>query len=145
MLHVDGASKGNPGNSGSGGVLFDSSGKIVLKFAWGLGHNTNNIAEILALWQGLSQARKLFIKNLIFIGDSSIIIQALNLKKAPKNMVLAHSFWKFLNHLKEFDEIKFYHILRTYNHGADHEANIGTSLNKGALLINGIEHHELIP
>ena len=50
VLHVDGALKGNPGNSGSGGVLLDSSGKIVLKFAWGLGHNTNNIAEILAIW-----------------------------------------------------------------------------------------------
>ena len=50
VLHVDGASKGNPGYSGSGGVLLDSSGKTVLKFSWGLGQNTNNIAEILALW-----------------------------------------------------------------------------------------------
>ena len=145
VLHVDGASKGNPGNSGSGGVIFDSSGKIVLKFAWGLGHNTNNIAEILAIWQGLCQARRLSIKHVIVIGDSSIIIQAFNLNKAPKNMVLVHYFRKFLNLLKDFDEIKFYHVLRTLNQGADHEANIGTSLNRGALLVNSTEHHEPIP
>ena len=145
MLHVDGASKGNPENSGSGGVLLDSLGKTVLKFSWGMGQNTNNIAEILALWQGLSQARRLSIKKLIFIGDSSIIIQALNLKKAPKNMILAHYFRKVLNQLKDFEDIKFFHVLRTFNQGADHEANIGTSLNRGTLLINGIKHHDPIP
>ena len=145
VLHVDGASKGNPGNSKSGGVIFDSSGKIVLKFACGLGHNTNNIAEILAIWQGLCQARRLSIKHVIVIGDSSIIIQVFNLKKAPKNMVLAHYFRKILNLLNDFDEIKFYHVLRTSNQGAYHEVNIGTSLNRGALLVNSIEHQEPIP
>ena len=70
ILHVDGASKGNPGPAGSGGVLIDYSRKIILNFSWGLGKKTNNIAEILAIWQGLSQARRLSIKNLIIIGDS---------------------------------------------------------------------------
>jgi ribonuclease HI len=50
ILHVDGASKGNPGPVGSGGVLLDISGKIMLSFAWGLGQNTNNTAAILAIW-----------------------------------------------------------------------------------------------
>ena len=87
---MDGASKGNPRPEGSAGVLLDYSGKIVLNFSWGLGQNTNNIAEILAIWKGLVQARRLSIKKLAIIGDSRIIIQALNLKKAPNNMGLAH-------------------------------------------------------
>ena len=33
ILHVDGASKGNLGPAGSGGVLLDYSGKIVLNFS----------------------------------------------------------------------------------------------------------------
>ena len=33
ILHVDGASKGNLGPTGSGGVLLDYSGKIVFNFA----------------------------------------------------------------------------------------------------------------
>ena len=60
-------------------------------------------------------------------------------------MVLAHYYRKVLNHLKDFEEIKFYHVLRNLNQAADHEANIGTSLNKGVLLINGIENHDPIP
>ena len=68
------ASKGNPGPAGSGGVLLDYSGKIVFNFTWGLGQKSNNIAEILAIWQGLNQARSLSIKKLVIIGDSRIII-----------------------------------------------------------------------
>ena len=74
ILHVDGASKGNLDLAGSGGALLDYSGKIVLNFAWGLAQNTNNIAEILAICQGLNQARRLSIKKLAIIGDSCIII-----------------------------------------------------------------------
>ena len=50
ILHVDGASKGNPGPARSGGILLDISGKIVLNFSWGLGLNTNNTPEILTIW-----------------------------------------------------------------------------------------------
>ena len=60
-------------------------------------------------------------------------------------MILAHYFRKVLNQLKDFEDIKFFHVLRTFNQGVDHEANIGTFLNKGSLLINGIEHHDPIP
>ena len=63
-------SKGNPGPAGSGGVLLDYSGKIVINFSWGLGQRTNNTTEILAIWQGLKQARRLSIKKLAIIGDS---------------------------------------------------------------------------
>ena len=145
ILHVDGASKGNPGPAGSGGVLLDRSGKIVLNYSWGLGQNTNNTAEILALWQGLAQARRFSIKNLAVIGDSRIIIQALNLKKAPKNMGLAHYYRKVITQLKDFDDIKFYHVLRDLNQMADYEANTGVSLNKAVLLVNGSEKQEPIP
>ena len=125
--------------------MLDYSGKIVLNFSWGLGQNTNNIAEILAIWQGMAQARRLSIKNLAIIGDSRIIIQALNLKKAPNNMGLAHYHWKVIALMKEFEEVKCYHVLQNLNHIADHEANIGASLSKGVILVNGIENHEPIP
>ena len=144
-MHVDGASKGNPGPAGSGGVLLDYSGKIVLNFSWGLGKNTNNIAEILAIWQGLNQARRLSIKKLAIIGDSRIIIQALNLNKAPNNMGLSHYHRKVITQMKAFEEVKCYHVLRNVNQIPDHEANIGASLSKGVILVNGIENHESIP
>ena len=145
ILQVDGASKGNPGPAGSGGVLFDISGKIVLSFAWGLGQNTNNTAEILAIWQGLAQVRRLSIAKLAVIGDSRIFIQALNQRRAPKNMGLEHYYKKVTDQMKEFEEVKFYHVLRNLNQLADHEANRGTTLGKGVINVNGIENHEPIP
>ena len=86
---MDGTSKGNLGPAESGGILIDYSEKIILNFSWGLGKKTNNAAEILAIWQGLNQARRLAIKKLTILGDSRIIIQALILRKAPGNMELA--------------------------------------------------------
>ena len=145
ILHVDEASKGNPGLAGSGGVLLDYTGKMVINFSWGLGQRTNNTAEILAIWQGLKQAKRLSIKKLVIIGDSRIIIQALIKKKAPNSMELAHYHWKIINQMKTFEEVKFYHVLRNLNHLADQEANNGVELSKGVLKLNGIEKNEPIP
>ena len=60
-------------------------------------------------------------------------------------MDLAHYYRKVLTQLNDFDEIKFYHVLRNLNQMADHEANIGASLNKGVLLVNGHEKQDPIP
>jgi hypothetical protein len=47
ILFFDGASTGNPGVIGAGGVIFESDGKNVLDYSWGLGKTTNNIAKSL--------------------------------------------------------------------------------------------------
>ena len=125
ILQVHGASKGNPGPAGSGGVLIDNTGRIILNFSWGLGNKTNNAAEIIAIWQGLNQARTLSIKKLTIISDSRITIQALILKKAPNNMELTHFYRKVTLQMEAFEELKFFHVLRQLNHLADHEANLG--------------------
>jgi len=49
ILFFDGASKGNPGVAGGGGVLVNLNGQLELSYAWGLGVETNNIAEALML------------------------------------------------------------------------------------------------
>jgi len=49
-LFFDGASKGNLDPAGGGGVLMDPLGKVELSYAWGLGTDSNNHAQILALW-----------------------------------------------------------------------------------------------
>ena len=41
-LFFDGASKGNPGVAGVGGILLDPEGKIEQTYAWGIGCRTNN-------------------------------------------------------------------------------------------------------
>ena len=63
---------------GSGGVVFISpDSQLETNFSWRIGRETNNIAEALALWQGLMIAMSWGINDLIVLGDSRIIIQAL--------------------------------------------------------------------
>jgi ribonuclease HI len=128
-----------PRKVGGGGVLLDPTRKIILSYTWGLGHNSNNIAEILALWKGLSQARGISFSKLAVIGDSRVIIQALSQKKRPNNFLLAHYYTKINSKVVEFEEIKFFHIIRNLNQLADHEANVGASLRKGVIIVNGDE------
>ena len=47
--------------------------------------------------------------------------------------------------IKEFEGVKFFHVLRHLNNLADHEANVGAQLNKGELKLNGIISHVNIP
>ena len=44
-LFFDGASKGNPGLAGAGGVIFYPGGNRPIDYVWGLGKKSNNYAE----------------------------------------------------------------------------------------------------
>jgi ribonuclease HI len=143
-LLFDGASKGNPGRAGGGGILLEPNGSINLSLAWGLGFASNNQAEFLALWQGLTQVLKLGIKEVKIVGDSKQVVDAINLNKPPKDMRLDQLYKKILILLEQLNEYKVYHVLRTLNGDADKEANQGSLQNKGQLKINGeISHHPI--
>ena len=73
-LFFDGASKGNPGPSGGGGVILFPSGSNRTSYAWGLGVDSNNVAEFYALWQGLRKAIRLNIRKISVFGDSRIVV-----------------------------------------------------------------------
>lgn len=50
---ADGASRGNPGLSGGGGVIRDHHGTIVYAFSCFYGDTTNTMAELQALFHGV--------------------------------------------------------------------------------------------
>lgn len=56
-LNFDGASKGNPGRVGYGGIFKDHKGKPLLIFLGSIGWDTNNSAKLEGLWQGLILAQ----------------------------------------------------------------------------------------
>ena len=60
-------------------------------------------------------------------------------------MELTHIYRKVSFTIKDFEEVKFFHVLRHLNNLADHEANVGAQLNKGELSLNGIISHVTIP
>jgi ribonuclease HI len=110
-LTFDGASKGNPGAVGGGGILLDPSDTLEVTYSWGLGVETNNMAEALVLWQGLRLAASKSIQNLVVFGDSRVIIQAMKTRRRPNNLKLSQLLRKLFLLLQKFQKINFYHIL----------------------------------
>ena len=43
-LFFYGASKGNLGRAGGGGVIIEPGGNVVIEYYWNIGYNTNNMA-----------------------------------------------------------------------------------------------------
>jgi ribonuclease HI len=145
ILFFDGASKGNLGATGGGGVIYDPTKFRELVYSWGLGEETNNIAEALSLWQGLIQARKLAIQDIMVIGDSRILIQALATNTLPNQMNLRKITKKILWLSHSFHKIDFFHVLRQLNSEADQAAKATTPLSKGQLSINGLLLFDPLP
>lgn len=79
-LNFNGATKGNPGLAGVGGVFQNAAGDIVGIY-WGyIGENMNNMAELKALLAGINMVVTNGWFSFIIEGDSQIIIQmAMNL------------------------------------------------------------------
>ena len=121
-----------------GGVLIDLDGQMETKFSRGLGMETNNIAEALALWQGLLIAKNKRITERTVLRDSRIVIQALVENSLPNQMHLQQLIKTIHTLAHSFHKIDFYHVLRINNKEADLVANLGTTLSFRSLLINGI-------
>ena len=130
-LFFDGAAKGNPGKAGAGGVVVNPFGEKIHSYAWGLGYSSSIQAEALALFQGLKILKELSINEANVIGDSQIVINAM----VSNSLVLDLNLSRLITRIKglenTFQNLKYYHVLRTHNKEADIEANKATHLSAG--------------
>ena len=144
-LFFDGASKGNPGSAGGGGVIISANGNVLINYSWGLGIESNYIVEFCGLLQGLRIALSKGIAKLSVFGDSRLLIQAIIKEKCPSQINLAQIYQKIRLLSKNFQTINYFHVLRGLNALADREANQGTLLGIGILLIDGVELRSDVP
>ena len=119
-----------------GGVYFILDDIIETTFSWGLGIETNNIVEALALWQGLVIAKNKGVTRLTVLGDSRIVIQAMVEGNLPNHLHLKHLLSKIWSLARSFHKAEFFHVLRAQNKEADLVANLGSMLSPGSLQIN---------
>jgi len=123
LLRFDGCSKGNPGKSAAGAVLYQNETEI-----WSdsrvVGYNeTNNYAEYMGLIMGLKKAIELNINELHVEGDSMLVIKQITgkFKVNSSNLIELH---KLATQLKSrFQTITFEHIYRDKNTRADELCN----------------------
>ena len=123
ILNFDGCSKGNPGPSGAGGVIY-KNGKEILNYSVFLGNNvTNNESEYKSLSIGIDKAIELNIKKLIVKGDSQLVINQILGKYRVNNKNLKEIYNLIKGKIKFFTDISFNHVYRNDNKRADELAN----------------------
>ena len=96
-------------------MLYDPEGNLNLTYAWNLGIDSNNMAEALALWQGLSQAIRLGIQDLTVVGDSRLIRHHLICYIFPSSSRLRQVIRRIFLLMPLFSSIEFFHVLRVHN------------------------------
>lgn len=122
-INVDGASRGNPGPSGIGYCIHDSSGKITERKGEFIGFSTSRMAEYYAMKKGIERAIELGYKSVHFISDSLMVVNQLNGIFHVKNQDIAPIYNDIQQKLSNFDAVSFTHVPRSKNMIADSEAN----------------------
>jgi len=125
-LYFDGASRGNPGPSSLGGVIYDSLKEEKINYKKSIGIATNNYAEYQALLVGIKVCIKYDIKEVNVYGDSKLVIEQVkgNWKVKSDNLKPMHTeITKFITP-EFFKKITFNHVRRHLNKRADELANI---------------------
>jgi len=118
-LQFDGASKNNPGQAGTRGVIKDHQGKNIVTYEWGLGVMSNNRAEAYSLLLGTSILKNLGLQNPLIIGDSAIIIAAMVSGKDFKQDALNNIKARINDNIRDLIGATFKHVLRSSNREAD--------------------------
>lgn len=122
----DGASRGNPGESGIGVIIRDAKGNVLYAEGGYIGRATNNIAEYEALLACLSKARALGCTRLVVQSDSELMVRQLQGTYKVRDKKLQKYFLK-VNELLQPGTFDFtiVHVDREKNRDADMLANAG--------------------
>ncbi|MDX1691669.1 MAG: ribonuclease HI family protein [Acidimicrobiia bacterium] len=124
-LYADGASRGNPGPSGIGAVLYDPDGEVVDEIAGMIGETTNNVAEYRALVAGLEAAARRGVDVLTVRLDSQLLVRQATGEYRVKAKHLRPLALRVRRLAEGFEEVRFEHVPRAENAVADALANQG--------------------
>ncbi len=131
-IHIDGASRNNPGKAGAG-VVMKKDGEVVSREGFYLGIKTNNQAEYYALLLSLFFVHRYAQKDdLIRIAsDSELLVKQMAGTYKIKNEGLKPLFALAQSLLSAYT-IKIMHVMREDNVEADAMANKGIDTKKAA-------------
>lgn len=122
-LFGDGGSRGNPGPSASGFVLYDEHDNLLADKGVYLGVTTNNQAEYTALKLGLEEAHKLGALEVEVHMDSLLVVNQMKGIFKIKNRELWPLHDAIQQLLPQFKKVTFTHIPRELNKAADAAVN----------------------
>lgn len=121
-LYCDGASRGNPGQSGAGALLISPAGEEVPLTRY-LGTKTNNQAEYEGLLLGLEELVRRKALAVEILADSQLLIRQLAGQYRVKHEGLIPLYKKAKDYLSQFLKVSLKHIPREQNKKADQLSN----------------------
>lgn len=122
-IHIDGASRGNPGDAAYAVVIAYPDGKVIEESGV-LGKETNNIAEYTALIKALEKAQTLGLSSLTIHSDSELLVKQMNGEYRVKNADLKWLFDEASKLRTQFTTVKLVHVRREQNKRADELCNL---------------------
>lgn len=119
IFYIDGASQGNPGESGVGVLMCDEDGKGIQRFKKYIGQATNNVAEYLALLIALQEAVKVRVRDIQIYSDSELLVRQVQGIYRVKDDKLKQLYSLFENLREYFRSFTIEYIDREKNKEAD--------------------------
>ncbi|HVO76420.1 MAG TPA: ribonuclease HI family protein, partial [Candidatus Bathyarchaeia archaeon] len=123
ILHVDGASRGNPGPAAVGVIIHLPSGEELYSVGKKIGEATNNVAEYRAVIEGLKVARGLGVRAVTVRLDSELVVKQLTGAYRIRNAELAELAKEVAAESRHFSRCSLEHVMREENSQADRLAN----------------------
>ena len=122
-IHIDGASRGNPGRAGVGVLILRPDGQVVERVHRSIGEATNNVAEYRALLLALERAQALGYAEIDVYSDSELLVRQLQGRYQVKHPGLRELHAKAREHIGHFRRFAIEHVPRERNAEADALAN----------------------
>ncbi len=122
-LYTDGGSRGNPGPSASGFVLYDLNDRILFAGGEYVGITTNNQAEYRAVLLGLEQSKSMGARSVDVYMDSLLVVNKMKGIFKIRNRDLWPINDAIHTIIKDFKQVSFTHVPRELNKAADAEVN----------------------
>jgi ribonuclease HI len=123
VVHIDGASRGNPGPAACAVILDDARGVRVTSFSKFLGRATNNVAEYQALLAALNYALEHHYTRLRVVSDSELLARHITGQYKVKDQNLKVLYTRARALIAQFDSFSIKHVRREENREADLLAN----------------------
>jgi ribonuclease HI len=123
-IHIDGASRGNPGEAGFGVHVAGEDGAPRAALYGYLGRATNNVAEYQALLHALRYALARGARRIRVFSDSELVVKQMDGRYRVKHpdMVPLHREARSL--MARFADARLAHVPREENKEADRLANL---------------------
>jgi ribonuclease HI len=121
-IYCDGASRSNPGDASIGvSIVENNLEKAIISKKIGIA--TNNVAEYLALIEGLKYCVDNKVQNVIFYLDSNLVVEQIMGNYKVKSENLKEHYEEAVNLISHIENFSIHHIYRENNKRADQLAN----------------------